>query len=134
MSEQKHTPGKLYIAEEMGWDPNRTVQYEVAVVYGDEIFHLHEGLVGQPTPKDGDTQKANARRLAACWNEHDGLIAQRDALLAVLKGIKTELADPENDKLYMEIETMLRHRGGVAGLKKRIAAAAAIIKTVEGKP
>lgn len=71
----KHTPGPWAVAEDMGWEPDRTINYEITIVDcgGSEIRHIHEALAGKPTDKREQVE-ANARLIAAAPEMLDALI------------------------------------------------------------
>ena len=71
-----HTPGKLYVSKSsndslLAGEPGRTL-------YIARVF----GTGGKSGGEWSETDKANAERLAHCWNCHDDLVAALKEILA----------------------------------------------------
>ena len=61
--------------------------------------------------KGEDENEANARRLVACWNEHDGLVSDNAKLYESLNGeMRARLAvEKERDELVEALRDLYMH-------------------------
>ncbi len=115
-----HTPGPWAVAEDMGWEPTRTIQYELAIIdCGDgESLHLHEAPHGLPTDKRGQN-KANAKLIA----DAPMLAEQNARMLAFIK---------ESRRLAIEIEENHSKRARTALHEVTTKGASNLIAEIEG--
>lgn len=73
-TQAKHTPGRLTVTKQDAFG-------DWVLQFGPEASHA---VIASTSPNSGDT-KANADRLAHCWNNHDALLEALQALVGVVE-------------------------------------------------
>ena len=106
-----HTEGKLEYRKNP-WDDGK---YDLRSIEKGALAYAPLAHVKGDKRVTGGNGEANARRLVACWNEHDGLVHDNAQLYQSLQGeMKGRLeAEAERDELVKALEavTALASRG-----------------------